>query len=105
MPKAVKVGVVTGNKMDKTVVVAVVRLVRHPMYKRSFKKTSTFMAHDEDNRCQVGDRVRIIESRPISSRKRWRVIEVVTSQARLETKPAEETAAGDQRDESKQVGA
>ncbi len=69
MPKAVKVGVVTGNKMDKTVVVAVERLVRHPMYKRAFKKTSTFMAHDENNRCQVGDRVRIIESRPLSSRK------------------------------------
>jgi small subunit ribosomal protein S17 len=105
MPKAVKVGVVTKNKMDKTVVVAVQRLVRHPLYKRAFKKTSTFMAHDEDNRCQVGDRVRIIESRPISSRKRWRVIEVVTSQARLEGKPAGESAAQDQRDESKQVGA
>jgi small subunit ribosomal protein S17 len=105
MPKAVKVGVVTKNKMDKTVVVAVQRLVRHPLYKRAFKKTSTFMAHDEDNRCQVGDRVRIIESRPISSRKRWRVIEVVASQARLEGKPAGEAAAQDQRDESNQLGA
>ena len=105
MPKAVKVGVVTGNKMDKTVVVAVVRLVRHPMYKRSFKKTSTFMAHDEDNRCQVGDRVRIIESRPLSNRKRWRVIEVVTSQARLEEKPAAERAGETDGAKGNQVGA
>jgi small subunit ribosomal protein S17 len=105
MPKAVKVGVVTKNKMDKTVVVSVERLVRHPLYKRSFKKTSTFMAHDENNRCQVGDRVRIIESRPISNRKRWRVIEVVASQTRLEEKPVEEKAPEDERNESNQVGA
>jgi small subunit ribosomal protein S17 len=63
--------------MDKTVVVAVERLVRHPLYKRSFKKTSTFFAHDEANQCEVGDRVRIIESRPLSLRKRWRVVNVV----------------------------
>jgi small subunit ribosomal protein S17 len=84
--------------MDKTVVVAVQRLVRHPLYKRAFKKTSTFMAHDENNRCQVGDRVRIIESRPLSSRKRWRVIDVVRSQTLLEDKPAGESAARDQQD-------
>jgi small subunit ribosomal protein S17 len=79
MAKAIKVGVVTRNKMDKTVVVAVERLVRHPLYKRSFKKTSTFLAHDETNRCQVGDRVRIKESRPLSLLKRWRVLEVISS--------------------------
>lgn len=84
MPKATKVGVVTGNKMDKTVVVSVERLVRHPLYKRSFKKTSTFLAHDEENHCQVGDRVRITESRPLSKNKRWRVVTILSSPKRLE---------------------
>ena len=79
MPKVSKVGMVTSNKMDKTVVVAVERLVRHHLYKRAFKKTSTFMAHDEDNRCRIGDRVRIVESHPLSKRKRWRVTEVIRS--------------------------
>ena len=77
MPKASKVGVVTSNKMSKTVVVSVERLVQHPMYRRTFKKTSTFMAHDEENRCQIGDRVRIVESRPISKQKHWRVTEII----------------------------
>ena len=79
MPKVSKVGMVTSNKMDKTVVVAVERLVRHHLYKRAFKKPSTFMAHDEDNRCRIGDRVRIVESHPLSKRKRWRVTEVIRS--------------------------
>jgi len=83
MAKVTKVGVVTSNKMDKTAVVAVERLVRHPLYKRSFKKTSTFMVHDEENRCRIGDKVRIVECRPISRHKRWRLVEV------LETPPAE----------------
>ena len=83
MAKATKVGVVTSNKMDKTAVVAVERLVRHPLYKRSFKKTSTFMVHDEENRCRIGDRVRIAECRPISKHKRWRLVEI------LESPPAE----------------
>jgi len=81
MPKLSKVGVVTSNKMDKSVVVAVERLVRHRLYKRAFKKTSTFMAHDEENRCRIGDRVRIVETHPLSKRKRWRVTEVVSSSA------------------------
>lgn len=79
MSKATKVGLVTGNRMDKTIVVAVERLVRHPLYKRSFKVTSKFLAHDERNRCQVGDRVRIEECRPLSRRKRWRVVDIVFS--------------------------
>ena len=83
MPRAIKVGVVTSNKMDKTVKVAVERLVRHPMYKRSFKKTSTFLAHDEKNQCEIGDRVRIIESQPLSRQKRWRVVNVVGKPASL----------------------
>jgi small subunit ribosomal protein S17 len=77
MPKASKIGIVTSNKMNKTVVVAVERLVQHPMYQRAFKKTSTFMAHDEENRCQIGDRVRIVESRPLSKQKHWRVTEII----------------------------
>ena len=100
MPRAIKVGVVTSNKMDKTVVVKVERLVRHPLYKRSFKKTSSFLAHDEQNQCKIGDRVRIIESRPLSRRKRWRVVSVVTKAPSLtapdkqvpEVAPSGETA-------------
>jgi small subunit ribosomal protein S17 len=91
MPRAIKVGVVTSNKMDKTVVVKVERLVRHKLYTRSFKKTSTFLAHDEGNQCEVGDRVRIIESRPLSRRKRWRVVNVVTKTPSLAS-PADNQA-------------
>lgn len=93
MPKAIKIGKVTSNKMDKSAVVAVERLVRHPLYKRSFKKTSTFMVHDEENRCQVGDRVRIIESRPVSRHKRWRLVEVLHSPATLEAQAAAAAAS------------
>jgi small subunit ribosomal protein S17 len=93
MAKVTKVGVVTGNKMNKTAVVAVERLVRHPLYKRAFKKTSTFMVHDEENRCKVGDRVRIVECRPISKNKHWRLVEVLESTAlALEATPAGEAA-------------
>ena len=92
MPKAVKIGVVTSNKMDKTATVVVERKVRHPLYKRSFKKSSSFMVHDEANQCQIGDRVRIIESRPLSKNKRWRLVEVLESPATLE---AQTVAAGD----------
>ena len=79
MAKATKVGVVTSNKMDKTAVVTVERLVRHPLYKRSFKKTSTFMVHDDENRLRIGDRVRIVECRPLSKHKRWRLVEILES--------------------------
>jgi small subunit ribosomal protein S17 len=84
MPKATKVGVVKSNKMNKTAVVAVERLVRHPLYKRAFKKTSTFMVHDEENRCRLGDRVRIAECRPLSKNKRWRLVEIIESPKALE---------------------
>jgi small subunit ribosomal protein S17 len=83
MPKVMKVGVVTSNKMDKTAVVSVERLVRHPLYKRAFKKTSTFLVHDEENRCKIGDRVRIVECRPISKNKHWRLAEILET-SRLE---------------------
>lgn len=72
-----KIGKVVSNGMDKSVVVAVERLVRHPLYKKYFKKTSKFMAHDEGNACQVGDVVKIMETRPLSKRKRWRLVEVI----------------------------
>ena len=93
MAKVTKVGVVTGNKMNKTAVVAVERLVRHPLYKRAFKKTSTFMVHDEENRCKVGDRVRIAECRPISKRKHWRLVEILSSSSlELDANAGSETA-------------
>jgi len=72
-----KVGLVVSNKMDKSVVVSVVRLVRHPLYGKFFKKTSKFMAHDEQNVCQIGDTVKIMESRPLSRLKRWRLVSVL----------------------------
>ena len=69
------------DRMDKTVVVAVKRLVRHRQYGRVIRRTTKFMAHDQENACRVGDRVRIMECRPLSGRKCWRVIEIL-SQAR-----------------------
>jgi len=71
-----RVGEVMSDKMDKTVVVAVTRLVRHPLYGRFVKKTSKFKVHDEKNECQTGDVVKIMETRPISKDKRWRLVEV-----------------------------
>jgi small subunit ribosomal protein S17 len=72
-----KVGRVVSDKMDKTVVVTVERLRRHPIYKRVVRLSSKFKAHDEENAARVGDTVRIEESRPLSREKRWRVVEVV----------------------------
>src|SRR5438552_14562126 len=72
-----KVGRVVSNKMDKTSVVVVETLKKHRIYKRTFKQTKRFQAHDEENTCQVGDLVRIEESRPLSKMKRWRLVEIV----------------------------
>jgi small subunit ribosomal protein S17 len=72
-----KVGIVTSDKMQKTVVVRVDRLVKHPVYKRYVRKRSKFMAHSEIDGVSIGDQVRIIETRPLSARKRWRVVEVL----------------------------
>lgn len=72
-----RVGIVVSNKMDKTITVAVERLVQHPLYKKSIKQTKKFKAHDETNQCNVGDTVRIQETRPLSKTKRWRLVEVV----------------------------
>ncbi len=72
-----KVGLVLSNKMDKGIVVSVERVVRHALYGKFFKKTSKFMAHDEKNECEVGDKVSIMETRPLSKRKRWRLVEII----------------------------
>ncbi len=72
-----RVGVVSSDKMDKTITVSVIRRLKHPIYGKYVKKTTKFMAHDEKNDCHTGDTVKIIESRPLSAKKRWRVIEVL----------------------------
>ena len=70
-------GVVVSDKMDKTVLVEVERLQRHPLYGKVVRRTKRYMAHDENNQCQIGDRVLIRESRPLSRRKRWRIVRVL----------------------------
>ena len=82
-----KVGIVTSNKMQKTVVVTVERQFKHPFYKRVIRRSKRFLAHDEKNQCLVGDTVRIEETRPLSARKRWRVIEVVAKGAQAAPVP------------------
>jgi small subunit ribosomal protein S17 len=72
-----KVGTVVSNKMDKTIVVAVESLKKHRIYKRTYKQTKRFQAHDEENTCQIGDVVRIEETRPLSKMKRWRLVEIL----------------------------
>jgi small subunit ribosomal protein S17 len=72
-----RTGKVVSDKMEKTVVVALVRQVPHPLYKKYFKKTTKFVAHDEQNDAKIGDTVRIMETRPLSKTKRWRVVEVL----------------------------
>jgi len=72
-----KVGRVVSDKMDKTIVVSVERLSRHPLYKRVIRLTTKFKAHDERNEARIGDTVRIVESRPLSATKRWRMVEIM----------------------------
>ena len=75
--RKVRTGKVVSDKMNKTVVVAVESLVSHPMYKRTIRRTKRFKAHDEENSCRIGDKVKIMETRPLSKEKRWRVIEIL----------------------------
>ena len=75
--RKVRVGVVTSDKMDKTIVVTSEESTRHALYGKSTKTTKKFMAHDENNECHVGDKVRIMETRPLSKGKRWRVVEII----------------------------
>ena len=72
-----RVGLVTSDKMDKTITVALERQVKHPIYKKFLKKTTKLMAHDENNEAHQGDTVRIMETRPLSKNKRWRLVEVL----------------------------
>jgi len=71
------VGRVVSDKMDKTIVVAIEDSVRHPLYKKIIKRTVKLKAHDENNECRVGDRVRVMETRPLSKDKRWRLVEII----------------------------
>lgn len=72
-----KFGTVVSDKMEKSIVVSVERKVKHKLYKKYFKKTSKFLAHDENNQCGIGDKVRIAETRPLSKNKRWRLVQVI----------------------------
>ena len=72
-----RVGVIVSAKMDKTVVVAIKERVKHPLYGKIINRTKTFKAHDEQNECGIGDTVRVVETRPLSKDKRWRVVEIV----------------------------
>ena len=89
--RKIKLGLVVSDKMDKTVVVAVETLRRHPLYKKTVKRTVRYKAHDENNECKPGDVVRIIETRPLSKEKRWRVAEVITKGEVVEIQPKEIT--------------
>ncbi|MEO6070774.1 MAG: 30S ribosomal protein S17 [Chitinophagaceae bacterium] len=75
--RKIRIGVVTSNKMAKTITVAIERKVKHPLYGKFVKKTTRFHAHDEKDECSIGDIVRIMETRPLSKTKRWRLVEVV----------------------------
>ncbi len=72
-----RIGVVSSNKMQKTITVKVERRVKHPIYGKFVKKTTKFMAHDDKNECSIGDLVRIMETRPLSKSKRWRLVEII----------------------------
>ncbi len=75
--RKVKIGKVVSDKMDKTIVVAVEDSIRHPLYKKIVKRTQRFKAHDENNECGIGDRVKIMETRPLSKDKNWRLVSII----------------------------
>lgn len=72
-----RIGLVTSNKMDKSVTISIIRRVPHPLYKKYSKKTTKLMAHDEKNECNIGDLVKVMETRPLSAKKRWRLVEII----------------------------
>jgi len=84
-----RVGRVVSNKMDKTVVVTVETLRHHPLYKKTIRRAVKYKAHDEKNECRLGDTVKIIETRPLSKEKRWRVAEIITKREVVEVQPKE----------------
>ncbi|NBI05644.1 30S ribosomal protein S17 [Senegalia massiliensis] len=75
--RKVRTGKVMSNKMDKTIVVGVETFISHPLYGKQVKKTTKFKAHDENNECNIGDKVKIMETRPLSKQKRWRLVEII----------------------------
>ena len=81
--RKVQVGKVVSDKMDKTVVVAIETLVRHPLYGKIVKRTKKFKAHDQENACRIGDKVRVMETRALSKEKRWRVVEILEREQRM----------------------
>ncbi|MCD6453099.1 MAG: 30S ribosomal protein S17 [Dehalococcoidales bacterium] len=85
----VRLGRVLSNRMDKTVVVGVMTFRHHPLYKKRINRLTKYKAHDENNECGVGDMVRIVETRPLSRQKRWRVVEIVTKGVVIEVQPKE----------------
>jgi small subunit ribosomal protein S17 len=87
--RKIRTGTVVSNKMDKTVVVLVETSRHHPLYKKVVRHKAKFKAHDEDNSCGIGDTVRIIETRPLSKEKRWRVVEILRKREIAEVQPAE----------------
>ncbi|ADG81191.1 30S ribosomal protein S17 [Thermincola ferriacetica] len=81
--RKVQIGKVVSDKMDKTVVVAVETLVRHPLYGKIIRRTKKYKAHDEENACRIGDRVKLMETRPLSKEKRWRVVEILEREEQI----------------------
>lgn len=76
--RKIRVGTVVSNKMEKSIVVAIERRVPHPIYKKYYRRTSTLMAHDDKREAGIGDIVKVMETRPLSKRKRWRLVEIIT---------------------------
>jgi len=89
MKRKTRLGRVVSNKMDKTAVVAVETSRHHPLYKKTIKKMTKYKAHDEKNECEIGDTVRLVETRPLSKEKRWRVAEIISKAEVIEVKPEE----------------
>ena len=87
--RKMRIGRVVSDKMDKTVVVAVETPKRHPLYKKTIKRAVNYKAHDENNECREGDTVRILETRPLSRQKRWRVAEIIARKEVVEVRPEE----------------
>jgi len=85
--RKVREGLVVSDKMDKTVVVAVETRKVHPLYKKAVRVTKRYKAHDENNACKIGDKVKIVESRPLSKEKSWRVTEIISKKERVKTRP------------------
>ena len=88
--RKVRVGWVVSDKMDKTIVVEVQRLVRHPKYRKVMKRSTKLYAHDNKNQCQIGDKVKVMETRPLSKLKRWRLVEILEKGSGLEVEIKEE---------------